>query len=88
MAACPQKLSKCVPKGPSNSVEVEEFNSDTLFLILSTLVSEKVKSSVSSFSQYVMLFASQGQLLIWHDNNTMEWQVEMMRRLSCLASIE
>lgn len=65
MAACPQKLSKSVPKGPSNSIEAdEEFNSDTLFLILSTLVSEKVKSSLSSFSQYVMLFASQGQLLI------------------------
>lgn len=44
MAACPQKASKSVPKGNLNSTEAkEEFNSDTLFLISSMLVSEKAK---------------------------------------------
>jgi len=44
MDACPRKVSKSVSKGNLNSVEAkEEFNSDTLFVISSTLVPEKFK---------------------------------------------
>lgn len=57
MAACPQKGSKSVPKGNLNSTDAkEEFNSDTLFLISPMLISEKVKWSLNSFSQYDICF--------------------------------